>query len=100
MPASRQTSTSRVASATSLAPQDLKNSLPPPKVPVPRLNTGTLKPEPPSCLNSIDRSSVRHQGWLMNPIIVLRIRIQSRIVIKRHEPGLVERRRAQGGIVH
>src|SRR5262245_59330384 len=52
-PASRQTSTSRVASATSLAPQALKNSLPPPKVPVPRLSTGTLKPEPSSCLYSI-----------------------------------------------
>src|SRR5438034_10968078 len=52
-PASRQTSTSRVASAKSLWPHALKNSLPPPKVPVPRLSTGTLKPEPPSCLNSI-----------------------------------------------
>src|SRR5262245_29994521 len=51
--ASRQTSTRRVASATSLAPHDLKNSLPPPKVPVPRLSTGTLKPEAPSRLNSI-----------------------------------------------
>src|SRR5580692_6107222 len=52
-PASRQTSTSRVASATSLAPQALKNSLPPPKVPVPKLKTGILSPEAPSCLNSI-----------------------------------------------
>src|SRR4051812_46205667 len=50
IPASRQTSTRRVASATSLAPRALKNSLPPPNVPVPRLSTGTLKPEPPSCL--------------------------------------------------
>src|SRR5258708_377028 len=57
-PASRQMSTSRVASATSLAPQDLKNSLPPPNVPVPRLNAGTLNPEPPSCLYSIEHSSV------------------------------------------
>src|SRR5271154_6028254 len=56
-PASRQISTSRVASATSLAPHALKNSLPPPKVPVPRLSTGTLKPEPPSCLYSICSSS-------------------------------------------
>src|SRR5829696_7565778 len=52
-PASRQMSTSRVASVTSLAPHALKNSLPPPNVPVPRLNTGTLKPECPSRLNSI-----------------------------------------------
>src|SRR3954471_21072371 len=52
-PASRQMSTSRVASATSLAPQALKNSSPPPKVPVPRLSAGTLNPEPPSCLYSI-----------------------------------------------
>src|SRR5215470_7827145 len=52
-PASRQTSTRRVASATSLAPHALKNSLPPPKVPVPRLSTGTLKPDPPSRLYSI-----------------------------------------------
>src|SRR5258708_39089024 len=57
-PASRQMSTSRVASATSLAPQDVKNSLPPPNVPVPRLNAGTLNPEPPSCLYSIAHSSV------------------------------------------
>src|SRR3977135_465941 len=56
-PASRQTSTSRVASATSLEPHALKNSLlPPPKVPVPKLSKGTLKPELPSLLNSIDSS--------------------------------------------
>src|SRR5271168_4374601 len=52
-PASRQISTSRVASATSLAPHALKNSLPPPKVPVPKLNTGTLRPEPPRIRYSI-----------------------------------------------
>ena len=52
-PASRQISTSRVASATSLDPQALKNSLPPPNVPVPKLKTGTLKPEFPSCRYSI-----------------------------------------------
>src|SRR3954468_20131339 len=56
-PPSRHTSTRRVASATSLAPQALKNSLPPPKVPVPRLSTGTLNPEPPSCLYSIESSA-------------------------------------------
>src|SRR5262245_7835719 len=58
-PASRQTSTRRVASRTSLSPQALKNSLPPPNVPVPRLSTGTLKPEPPSRLDSIAVSPVR-----------------------------------------
>src|SRR6185437_389352 len=55
-PASKQTSTSRVASATLLAPHALKNSFPPPKVPVPRLSTGTLRPEPPSCLYSMPAS--------------------------------------------
>ncbi len=52
-PASRQMSTSRVASATSLAPQALKNSLAPPNVPVPRLSTGTIRPERPSRLKSM-----------------------------------------------
>src|SRR5258707_2858437 len=46
-------STRRVASATSLAPQALKNSVPPPNVPVPKLNTGTFKPDLPSCRNSM-----------------------------------------------
>src|SRR5258706_16123085 len=55
-PASRDTSTSRVASATSLAPQALKNSLPPPKVPVPSVRTGTLSPEAPNCLYSMGPS--------------------------------------------
>src|SRR4051794_7482399 len=52
-PASRQTSTRRVASATSLAPHALKNLVPPPKVPVPKLRAGTFSPEPPSCRYSI-----------------------------------------------
>ena len=47
-PASRQMSTSRVASATSLAPHALNNSPPPPNVPVPKLSAGTFNPEPPS----------------------------------------------------
>src|SRR5271165_4144842 len=51
-PASSEMSTSLVASSTSVTPQALKNSLLPPKVPVPRQRAGTLKPEPPSCLNS------------------------------------------------
>src|SRR4051794_25732659 len=50
-------STSRVASATSLAPHALKNSLPPPKVPVPKLSTGTLNPDPPSCRYSMKEDS-------------------------------------------
>src|SRR5579864_1397306 len=54
-PASKQMSTSRVASATSLAPQALKNSVPPPNVPVPKLRTGTFNPDLPSCRNSIAR---------------------------------------------
>src|SRR4051794_28741361 len=52
-PASRQISTSRVASVTSLAPQALNSSPRPPNVPVPRLSTGTLKPEPPRSRYSI-----------------------------------------------
>ena len=43
-----QISTSRVASATSLAPHALKNSFAPPNVPVPKLNTGTFNPELPN----------------------------------------------------
>src|SRR4051794_1334472 len=57
-PASRQMSTSRVASATSLAPHALNSSPPPPKVPVPKLRTGTFRPEPPSCLYSIATPSL------------------------------------------
>src|SRR5436190_9688222 len=51
-PASRHTSTRRFASATSLAPQALKNSLPPPNVPVPNVSAGTMSPDAPSCLYS------------------------------------------------
>src|SRR3954471_23195791 len=52
-PASRHRSTSRFAPAASVSPHVLKNSVPPPKVPVPKLNAGTLSPERPSCRNSI-----------------------------------------------
>jgi hypothetical protein len=52
-PASRHTSTKRVAPATSLAPQALKNSVPPPNVPVPKQSTGTLNPDRPGCRDSI-----------------------------------------------
>src|SRR5215510_3822959 len=52
-PASRQMSTRRVASATSELPQALKNSVPPPNVPVPKERTGTSKPDEPNCLYSI-----------------------------------------------
>src|SRR5580658_3961787 len=47
MPASKQISMRRRASATSVSPQALKNSFPPPKVPVPKQSTETLRPEPP-----------------------------------------------------
>src|SRR5450432_247678 len=57
-PASRQMSTRRVASATSVVPQARKRSPLPPKVPVPKLSAGTFKPEPPSCLYSIGCLSV------------------------------------------
>src|SRR4051812_24529673 len=62
-PASRQMSMRRLASFTSLAPQALKNSLPPPNVPVPRVSAGTLKPEWPSFLYSMPRilSGVRQR---------------------------------------
>src|SRR5579859_2791346 len=52
-PESRQISTRRVASATSLLPQALKNSFAPPKVPAPKLRTGTCNPDAPNCRNSI-----------------------------------------------
>src|ERR1700730_4203258 len=48
MPASSAMSTSLRAPSTSVFPQALKKSLPPPKVPVPRLSTGTLNPDSPS----------------------------------------------------
>src|SRR4051794_15244576 len=41
-------STRRRAPATSVLPQALKNSLPPPNVAAPKLSTGTLSPELPS----------------------------------------------------
>lgn len=46
-PASMQMSISVRASATSVLPQALKNSPLPPKVPVPKLSTGTLRPDLP-----------------------------------------------------
>src|ERR1035441_10377874 len=52
IPASRQISTRRRASAASLAPQAWKNSPLPPNVPAPKLRTGTLKPDAPSLRNS------------------------------------------------
>src|SRR6202043_478004 len=54
-PASRQMSTNLVASSTPFVPHALKNSFPPPNVPVPNVRTGTLKPEPPKNLYSIRR---------------------------------------------
>src|SRR5205809_5433273 len=41
-------STRLVASATSVSPQALKNSFPPPNVAVPRLKAETFKSEPPT----------------------------------------------------
>src|SRR5277367_2976985 len=52
-PASRQMSTRRVASSTPEFPHARKNSLAPPNVPVPRLRTGTFRPERPRILNSM-----------------------------------------------
>src|SRR5882762_9821178 len=46
-------STRRVASCTSVLPQAPKKSPRPPKVPQPKLNTGTISPELPSFRNSI-----------------------------------------------
>ncbi len=40
----------RFASATSVEPHALKKSPTPPNVAVPKLNTGTFKPDPPRCL--------------------------------------------------
>src|ERR1700724_2208447 len=54
-PASRQMSTNLVASSTPFVPHALKNSFPPPTVPVPNVRTGALKPEPPKNLYSIRR---------------------------------------------
>src|SRR5580698_3214064 len=53
MPASKQMSMRRRASATSVAPQALKNSPLPPNVPVPKLSADTLRPEPPRSLYSM-----------------------------------------------
>ena len=67
-PASRQMSTRRVASETSVrAPGFEKLSPPPPKVPVPKLKTGTFRPEPPSCLYSmvIDGFGGGRGGWFL-----------------------------------
>src|SRR3954464_7638230 len=52
-------STRRVASATSVSPQDLKKSPPPPNVAAPKLSTGTLNPEAPIFRYSIVRCSRR-----------------------------------------
>src|SRR6185503_5421979 len=69
-PASRQISTSRVAPSALFAPHALKNSLlPPPNVPVPRLRTGTMSPEAPSCLCSI--SVLEVGSWMLGVVDVL-----------------------------
>src|SRR6185436_6350477 len=48
-----QRCTRRLASSCCVLPHALKNSVPPPKVAVPKLNTGTRSPDPPICLYSI-----------------------------------------------
>src|SRR5215813_9998537 len=53
-PASRQRPMRRLASSTPVDPQALKNSVPPPKVPVPKHSAETLSPESPSSLYSIE----------------------------------------------
>src|ERR1051326_3568452 len=65
-PASRQRLTSRLASATPVFPQAENKSPLPPKVPVPNVNTGTLKPEPPRNRYSINRASVDAKPELSN----------------------------------
>src|SRR5215217_1663238 len=57
-PASRQTSTRRVASLTSLVPNPLKTGLFPPNVPVPKVSTGTLRPDRPRVRYSIDSAFI------------------------------------------
>src|SRR5277367_657342 len=61
-PLSMQISISFFASSTPVSPQARKNSLPPPKVPAPKLRTGTFRPEWPSCLYSICDLSMLHRG--------------------------------------
>src|SRR5208283_1364400 len=94
-PASRQISTSRVASATSLAPQARKNSLPPPKVPVPKLSTGTLNPDRPrSRYSMIDRSYNDSGGFCSGShcdfiyILVTEISLTASKVFAHRELGL------------
>src|SRR5215475_13973011 len=53
-PASKQRPMRRLASSTPVDPQALKNSVPPPKVPVPKHSAETLSPESPSSLYSIE----------------------------------------------
>src|SRR5215218_8240461 len=55
-PASSAMSTSSVASLTSVAPHFLRNSLPPPKVAVPRMRAGIFSPDPPSVRYSMSVS--------------------------------------------
>src|SRR5437879_13740777 len=69
-PASKQMSTIRVASATSLAPHALKNSVPPPNVPVPKLRNGTFKPDVPSWRNSIARIDASRRKMILPEVDV------------------------------
>ena len=107
-PASRQMSTSRVASAASLSPNPLKAPSPP-NVAVPRLRTGTLKPEAPSCRCSMaaprveDRMSesipdaVRPQPWPSRPDFTRSRRSQSGAMQRRWEESHAEPRSTRRG---
>jgi pimeloyl-ACP methyl ester carboxylesterase len=68
-PASRQMSTNLVASSTPFAPNALKSSFPPPNVPVPKVSTGTLKPDPPKNLffqfEGIAEAWLQHDDWAL-----------------------------------
>src|SRR5882724_1999496 len=81
-PASRQISTRRVAPLTSVSPHARKKSLPPPNVPVPRLNAGTFNPDPPSSLNSM--AAVSFSLWCE---VGARPTRQNRSTRPRHEPS-------------
>src|ERR1700712_3818151 len=62
-PASMQMSSSRRAPTASVPPQAAKNSPRPPNVAVPKLRTGTLKPEAPRRRYSIFSSAPLCQDW-------------------------------------
>src|SRR5689334_14246674 len=70
MPLSRHRSINRAASFTCVLPHALKKSLPPPKVAVPKLNTGTRSPELPNCLYSITSLFIQPHWFLFEYLFV------------------------------